>query len=294
MISSAKSTTQASALPSISSSEPVNKPCIFCGNVGNKKELKRAATLGLDRKVSPHEAGFQRFILNLLWSWCNPTHAEIVATNAPWWIRYWSANPRTWEIPGCNIKWAANNIQLCETQIQETCQCSTSHKREGNTCFALSGHEAASSNWKCTFASSHASVRNMCVIWPAKALRTDIANSLINHWEQIGVVVPSQAVKNVFTTGGFDNIDGNNSNISPPWNRHEYSVALLFRQPTNWESHWHSWSSWDGEEACEIIAGWLHHHGSGCFTTKWWGLVCSCFEYQPSSSASLLSSDQGY
>ena len=42
--SGAKSTTQASSMPSTSS-------CIFCGEVGNKKELRRASTLGLDRKV---------------------------------------------------------------------------------------------------------------------------------------------------------------------------------------------------------------------------------------------------
>ena len=36
-------------------------------------------------------------------------------------------------------------------------------------------------------------------------LSTDIATSVIGQWEQVGVVC--QAIKDVFTTGSFDNID---------------------------------------------------------------------------------------
>lgn len=46
-----KSTTLALPTPSTSLCEPFNKLCLFCGEVGNKNELRRAATLGLDRKV---------------------------------------------------------------------------------------------------------------------------------------------------------------------------------------------------------------------------------------------------
>ena len=47
--------------------------------------------------------------------------------------------------------------------------------------------------------------RGLCVSYDhLRTFSTDIANSVINHWEQIGVVVPPQAVKGVFTTGGFD------------------------------------------------------------------------------------------
>ena len=46
-----KSTTLALPRPSTSSCEPFDKLCLFCGEVGKKKELRRAATLGLDRKV---------------------------------------------------------------------------------------------------------------------------------------------------------------------------------------------------------------------------------------------------
>ena len=35
----------------------------------------------------------------------------------------------------------------------------------------------------------------------------DIANSVIEHWNKEGVVVPPQAVKGVFTTGNTDNVD---------------------------------------------------------------------------------------
>ena len=38
--------------PSTSLSEPVDTPCLFCDEVGNKKELRKAATLGLDKKKS--------------------------------------------------------------------------------------------------------------------------------------------------------------------------------------------------------------------------------------------------
>ena len=37
----------------------------------------------------------------------------------------------------------------------------------------------------------------------------DIANSVIEHWNKEGVVVPPQAVKGVFTTGNTDNVDWN-------------------------------------------------------------------------------------
>ena len=37
----------------------------------------------------------------------------------------------------------------------------------------------------------------------------DIANSVISYWQEVGAVVPPQAVKGVFTTGNMDNIDWN-------------------------------------------------------------------------------------
>ena len=40
-----------------------------------------------------------------------------------------------------------------------------------------------------------------------KTLGRDLGNSDINHWEQTGVLVPSQAANGVFTNGAFDNID---------------------------------------------------------------------------------------
>ena len=54
--------------------------------------------------------------------------------------------------------------------------------------------------------------RGLCVSYDRlKTLSTDVANSVISLWEQNGVVVPPQAIKGVFTTGGFDNIDHNPS-----------------------------------------------------------------------------------
>ena len=40
-----------------------------------------------------------------------------------------------------------------------------------------------------------------------KGLSVKIANSVIKHWDEKGIVVPPQAVKGVFTVIGFDNID---------------------------------------------------------------------------------------
>ena len=57
--------------------------------------------------------------------------------------------------------------------------------------------------------------RGLCVSYDRlQSFSTDITNSVTSHWEQIGVVVPPQAVKGVFTTGGFDNIDHNPSSIT--------------------------------------------------------------------------------
>ena len=42
-----------------------------------------------------------------------------------------------------------------------------------------------------------------------KGLSIDIANSVINHWNEKGIVVPPQAKKGLFTIIGFDNIDSN-------------------------------------------------------------------------------------
>ena len=46
-------------------------------------------------------------------------------------------------------------------------------------------------------------------------LSTDIANSVISVWNELGVVVPSQAVHSVFSTMGFDNADWNAKAMLP-------------------------------------------------------------------------------
>lgn len=59
-----------------------------------------------------------------------------------------------------------------------------------------------------------------------RVLGTDMANSVIRHWEDIGVVVPPQAIKNVFTTGGFDNIDNNPSSTMAESALHGFCISL--------------------------------------------------------------------
>ena len=49
MLSGAKSVSQASTTMSLTAAD--NMLCIFCGEEGNKKDLRKAATLGLDSKV---------------------------------------------------------------------------------------------------------------------------------------------------------------------------------------------------------------------------------------------------
>lgn len=52
MMSGGRSTTEAAPSQSSSSKDTVvNTPCFFCGEVGNRSELRKAATLGLDTKV---------------------------------------------------------------------------------------------------------------------------------------------------------------------------------------------------------------------------------------------------
>ena len=57
--------------------------------------------------------------------------------------------------------------------------------------------------------------RGICVSYHRlRQLSTDIANSVITHWEHEGVVVPFQATARVFTAGGIDNIDYNPSSTT--------------------------------------------------------------------------------
>ena len=58
-----------------------------------------------------------------------------------------------------------------------------------------------------------------------RVLGTDMANSMIRHWEDIGVV-PPQAIKNVFTTGGYDNIDHNPSSTMAKSGLHGSCISL--------------------------------------------------------------------
>lgn len=44
-------TTNSSAIATTSSEEPQDAVCIFCGEADTKKKLRKAATLGLDKKV---------------------------------------------------------------------------------------------------------------------------------------------------------------------------------------------------------------------------------------------------
>lgn len=50
--SEATSTTNSSAIATTFSEEPQDVVCIFCGEVDTDKELRKAATLGLDKKVN--------------------------------------------------------------------------------------------------------------------------------------------------------------------------------------------------------------------------------------------------
>ncbi|XP_014676237.1 PREDICTED: uncharacterized protein LOC106816189 [Priapulus caudatus] len=69
--------------------------------------------------------------------------------------------------------------------------------------------------------------RGLCIAYDRlRVLSTDIANSVIGHWEQVGVVVPPQAVKHVFTTGGFDNIDYNPSSTTAKSALHGTCISI--------------------------------------------------------------------
>ena len=69
--------------------------------------------------------------------------------------------------------------------------------------------------------------RGLCIAYKRLlTLSTDIANSIIEHWNQKGVVVPPQAVQNVFTTGGFDNIDHNPSSTTAKYALHGACISI--------------------------------------------------------------------
>ena len=69
--------------------------------------------------------------------------------------------------------------------------------------------------------------RGLCVSYDRlKTLSTDLANSVISHWEQIRVVVPPQAVNGVFTIGGFDNIDHNPSSTTSASALHGSCISI--------------------------------------------------------------------
>ena len=72
--------------------------------------------------------------------------------------------------------------------------------------------------------------RGICVSYDRlRQLSIDIAKSVIAHWEHEGVVVPHQASKGIFTTGGVDNIDYNPSSTtaSPQSVLQDTSISIL-------------------------------------------------------------------
>ena len=62
--------------------------------------------------------------------------------------------------------------------------------------------------------------RGLCVSYDRlKTIITDIVNSIIAYWTDLGVAVPPQTIHGVFTIGGYDNVDHN-----PPSNTSRYAV----------------------------------------------------------------------
>ncbi len=69
--------------------------------------------------------------------------------------------------------------------------------------------------------------RGLCVSYDRlKAFSTDIANSVITHWEQTGVVVPTQA-QGCLHNWGFDNIDHNPSSTTATSALHGTCISIV-------------------------------------------------------------------
>lgn len=69
--------------------------------------------------------------------------------------------------------------------------------------------------------------RGLCISYDRlHVISTDIANSIISYWETEGIVVPPQAVKGVFTTCGFDNIDYNPSSTTSAMSLHGTCISV--------------------------------------------------------------------
>ena len=58
-------------------------------------------------------------------------------------------------------------------------------------------------------------------------ISVDLANSVLSHYKKTGVVVPPQALKNVFCVGGLDNIDVNTRSTTCRSNLHGTLITLI-------------------------------------------------------------------
>ena len=68
------------------------------------------------------------------------------------------------------------------------------------------------------------SVSNVCI----KSLTTDISNSIISQWNDLGLVIPSQSAYDVFKTVGFDNVDWNaKSTVAKPMSTLHGTIVVL-------------------------------------------------------------------
>jgi hypothetical protein len=77
--------------------------------------------------------------------------------------------------------------------------------------------------------------RGLCISYKRlRTMSTDLANSIIRFYEQSGIVVPVQALRGVFTTNAFDNIDHNTRSTTCRTSFHGSCQSVLqFPTPDN-------------------------------------------------------------
>ena len=69
--------------------------------------------------------------------------------------------------------------------------------------------------------------KGLCISYDRlRFISADIANQMISKWEDLGVVVPLDAVKGVFTVGAFDNVDHNPSSTTAQTSLHGTCISI--------------------------------------------------------------------
>ena len=130
------------------------------------------------------------------------------------------------EVQGYNVNWATyhfNSVERRSTKPKSILR----HIRDRETPAAL---YLAIRLYRKSGSKSVINVlhqQGLCISYDRlRMLSTDIANSVIGQWEQVCEVVPPRAIKDVFPTGDFDNMDHNPSSTTAKSALHGTCISI--------------------------------------------------------------------